>query len=90
MSLTCYASLSGGGLGSVGPPAQIGLTAGYSIVNTATNTPVLTSNGSYAGSVDVLITCPVASQAAILPAVQAAIQANEPATPSLSFIWIGL
>lgn len=90
MSFTCYVSLSGGGLGSVGPPAQIGIGAGYSIVDTTTNTAVITSNGSYAGSVNVEITCPVSSQVALLPTIQNAIQANEPGTPSLSFIWIGL
>jgi hypothetical protein len=90
MSLTCYAGLAGGALGQVGPPAQLNISAQYSIVDTATNTALLCANGSYGGSVEVKISTPITKQADLLPFVQTAIQAQEPAHPSLSFIWIGL
>jgi len=90
MSFTCYASLSNASIGSIGPPAQIGINGSYSIVDTATNRAVTVSGGEFASSVSVLINTPINNQAAILPAVQAAIQAQETDHPNLSFIWVGL
>lgn len=90
MSFTCYASIVDSALHSIGPPAQIDISAQFSIVDTSTNTAVVTSQGGLAGTCDLVLNCPVGSQASLLPQVQSAIQAQEAATPSLSFIWIGL
>jgi len=90
VSFTCYAALDSASLGALGPPAQINVSAAYYIVDTATNTAVTCAGGQFSNSVNVFLNTPVASQQAILPAVQSAIQAAEPARTGLAFIWIGL
>jgi hypothetical protein len=90
MAFTCYASLDTPNLGSVGPPAQIGMHATYFIVNTTTNTAIPLASGEMSDGVSALLNTPINNQASILPAVQAAIQAQESSHPGLSFIWVGL
>lgn len=90
MSFTCYAFLTNAALRSVGPPAQVDMSAQYSIVDTTTNAAVTLSNNEVSNTVDVVLNCPVGSQNTLLPTVQNAIQAQESAHPSLTFIWLGL
>jgi hypothetical protein len=90
MSFTCYLNLGNSTLESVGPPAHIGLTVGYFIVDTASNTAVPTADGDFTGSVTAALTTPVASQASVLTSIQAAVSAKETGHSPLTFIWVGL
>lgn len=92
MATTCYTNLTGSAdLGQISPPYFI-QTVTYTLINTLTNAAILpeTGNGGYTGQLQIIMTPPVASQAAVLAALQVAIQAAETATPSLTFIWLGL
>lgn len=90
MAVTCYCVLSGAQLESAGPPAVMGLSVSYQLVDTAVNAAIPTATGDFTNGLLVTVNCPVASQNAVLPNCTAAIQAAEPAHPGLSFIWIGL
>lgn len=90
MARVCYSAITGAGLHQV-QPAQFACSVQYTIVDTVTNSAVLTQqSGTFTGTLDNVLTAPIANQNAVITAAQAAIQAAEPGSPGLTFIWLGL
>ena len=90
MSTTCYLNLGTSTLNQIGPPAQLGLTVGYFLVDTVSNTAIQTADGDFGGTVTVNLNTPVPSQASVLTSIQAAVSAKESGHSPLTFIWVGL
>lgn len=88
MAFTAYCRLVTCGLSQLSPP-QFDSSVAYNIVNTSNNSIVNTvQSGGPTGQVDALLSPPISNQAAVLNALQSAVQAAETATPGLSFIWL--
>jgi hypothetical protein len=89
MATTCYASLTFSGASQISP-ALFTSSVDYALVDTVADVvKVSESSGGYQGHVDVILSPPLTQQG-VLAALQAAIQAAEPASPALSFIWLRL
>jgi len=89
MSRVCYAAITGAELHQVSP-AQFACSVQYSIVDTASNSAVLSQSGTFTATLDNVLNAPITNQNSVLTAAQAAIQAAEPGSPGLTFIWLGL
>jgi hypothetical protein len=81
---SCYWQLDTVNLGSVGPPAQLGVSVHYAVIDPAANVALVLADGSFGSSLSLMVACP-ATVAQITAAAQAAIQAAE-AAYSLAFV----
>jgi hypothetical protein len=86
MAATCYLEASGFGYQQVGPPGQLNWTIRYVICDPVTNELQLCdSSADYAGQIEGIADCP-ATQAGVIAASEAAVQAAETSYPGLVFI----
>jgi hypothetical protein len=85
MTNTAYWTITGVSPAAIGPPAQLGISVEYCVVNLLTNKLQLLADGTYGGSIAPDVDTPV-TNANIILAVEAAIQATETGYPLLVFI----
>ena len=87
MSHSCYWNISSISPAAVGPPAKLGVSVQYIIVDTVANQldKPDAGGGAYVGTASANVSLP-ATQAEIITASQAAIQAGETSYPLLTFI----
>lgn len=88
MAFTAYCQLAHSGASQIAP-AQFTSTVDYNIVNTANQNLVTLANGTTSGEIDVTLTPPI-TQNSVLASLQSAVQAAEPGTPGLTFVWLEL
>ncbi len=84
MSTTCYATASQWTVGGpVGVPPGVGVVVNYALVDSTTGDNLPTdSYGQYFG------TLTLAPMLTMRTQIQANIQAQEPDTPGLTFVWL--
>jgi hypothetical protein len=85
MTHACYWTITAAGVGAVGPPGQLSVSVDYAVSDVLTNKFVLLADGSYGDNFSALVDTPV-TNAQIIVAVEAAIQARETGYPLLVFI----
>ena len=84
---TCYWEVDSISAQALGPPAELAVVTTYVICDTDHNKLVDTvQSGNPTGTLTVTVRLPAATTADVILACQAAIQAEETATPLLAFV----